>query len=177
MEGQTGSYHMGSKIGLWYSVGIVALSLVWLGAMGAGFWPFSSSAISSAVHQSFSMLCHQLPDRVLIINGNMSLVCARCLGFYGGLLFSWIIIGLAYWQNEEIIKSRFKRFGIFLMVALVIIMINVVGQLLGIWNTPSWLRLLLGAVLGITVIGYIFQSLTSEKFIINLNTSTYGYNG
>jgi len=177
METIKESHQISRKNRVGYGIGVLGVALIWLGAMGPGAWPFNSGSLTSAVHNSFSMLCHQLPNRALMINGNLTLVCARCTGFYSGLLVSWILLGLIYWRKEEILETGLNKAGYFLIAILVAIMLNVAGQFMGLWSTPNWLRFVLGIILGAALIAVIYQAVLSEKYMINLNSSSYEYYG
>ena len=177
MKANKENHLINRKNGIGYGFGVLGLALVWLGAMGPGVWPFNSGALTSAVHNSFAMLCHQLPDRALMVNGHLTLVCARCAGFYSGLLIGWTLFGLVYWRKEQILNVAVNKAGYFLIAILIGILVNVAGQFLGMWNTPVWLRFLPGLILGAALIAVIYQALLSEKYMINLNSSTYEYHG
>ena len=70
---------------------LVALTIAWLGALVVAVFLASRPsltlplyALSAAVYQIGSLVCHQLPERSFYFRGAQMPVCARCTGIYIG---------------------------------------------------------------------------------------------
>lgn len=161
---------------LWFVAGFTALVLIGLAAAGPGLWPFYNEALAGTVYRSFSMLCHQLPERSLVLNGHLTFVCTRCLGFYSGLVLGWLICGLSIIgvPNIPLPGRRFRNK--LLPGILMVIGLDVFAQFIGLWHTSNGLRFFLGIVLGFGVIHFIYFSNVMQSDILNIksNESTHG---
>lgn len=72
-------------------------------------------------------------------------VNSRCFGVFTGLLFGWTLIPL-------FVKGKFKKnpFLWLLLLALIIQIIDYMGNHYGIWINSNETRLILGCFLGLT---------------------------
>jgi uncharacterized membrane protein len=92
--------------------------------------------------------CHQKQNRTVILNGNQMPFCARDVAIY-----TFMTIGLAisvfprirYYDRINNLKAWW------LMVALVPIGIDGVGQLLGYWESTNLMRFITGGLCGLIV--------------------------
>lgn len=125
--------------GLW-----VALLLILLFSMGGGVWG-ANSTIGHWTGDMFRNLCHQDPDRSFFINHLQMAVNSRCFGVFAGLLFGWTLIPV-------FVLSKFKKnpFLWLLFLALIIQIIDYMGNYYGLWVNNNESRLLLGCFLGFT---------------------------
>jgi uncharacterized membrane protein len=75
---------------------LLLLSFVWLGAIVAAPYLLAKNHLTSAVllYQSFSAICHQIPERSFQYGGYHLGVCSRCTGIYGGFLAGLLLYPL-----------------------------------------------------------------------------------
>lgn len=143
-----------TKISLLYFstlAGIIALmGTIFL----APYLKYRSHALSGFLYALFSPTCHQIPSRCFSLYGYPMAVCARCLGIYGGFFLGTLIVPF------------FKRFSTldlpkaktFILVSLPIA-VDAAGNLLQIWSSPNWIRLLTGILWGTMLPFYLLTGL------------------
>lgn len=126
-------------LGLWG-----ALFLILLFSMGGGVWG-AETTLGHWTGNMFRSLCHQDPDRSFFINNLQMAVNSRCFGVFAGLFIGWTLIPL-------FLKAKFKKnpFLWLLLFALIIQIIDYIGNLLGLWINSNESRLILGSFLGFT---------------------------
>lgn len=106
---------------------------------------------SSWQRQMLQGTCHQLPDRSFYISDIPMAVCTRCYGFYWGLL-----AGLPV---TMFIPARFhfrKAAMIVLALAAVLIAIDVIISVAGLWQNTLTSRFITGLLLGSSLFAAIF---------------------
>jgi uncharacterized membrane protein len=94
------------------------------------------------MYSSGDRLCHQQAYRSLFFNGNQMPFCTRCTAIWLG-----ITIGLGF-----IMLFTYELTGTFLaalLISLIPIGIDGVGQLLGFWESTNLIRFLTGLPAGI----------------------------
>ncbi|NOQ55070.1 MAG: DUF2085 domain-containing protein [Thermoplasmata archaeon] len=104
--------------------------------------------IVSTMYSAGDSQCHQKQNRSLILNGNQMPFCARDVAIY-----TFMTIGLAisvfprmpHYDRINNLKAWW------LMVALVPIGIDGVGQLLGYWESTNLMRFITGGLCGLIV--------------------------
>ena len=92
--------------------------------------------------------CHQIQSRTVMINGNEMPFCARCVAIY-----TFMAIGMAlttfprmpYYDRINDLKWYW------LIIALIPIGIDGVGQLLGYWESTNLMRFITGGLCGVVV--------------------------
>jgi uncharacterized membrane protein len=114
----------------------------------------TGSPWNALVYAVFAPTCHQIDSRCLHIFGYPMAVCARCLGIYLGILcgtclFPWL-------RSEPLGLPRPKTFVIFTLP----IALDTVGNMLGLWPTPSLIRLGLGISWGLILPFYLVPGLS-----------------
>ena len=110
----------------------LAVAPAWLRAHGDGL-------ASLAIFAFFSKLCHQQPDRSLVIFGTRTAVCVRCLGIYAGAA-----IGSLFRLN--------RRPALRCIVgALALNCLDVAAESFGLHGNMPLSRLLIGGTLGFAV--------------------------
>lgn len=105
-------------------------------------------------------LCHQMPERTLFLNGNQMPFCARCTAVWIG-----IAIGLGFMVMYTFVLQ--EKFLLLILLALVPIGVDGVGQLLGFWESNNIVRVLTGLPAGMicgVAIGVIIDELRSLPF-------------
>ena len=96
----------------------------------------------NAVYSIGDHLCHQKVERSLFINGNEMPFCARCTAIWIGL-----VIGLGFIVVYRL--ELHQNFIVAIILALVPIGIDGLGQLLGLWESINIIRILTGLPAGI----------------------------
>lgn len=139
---------------------LTGAGFLFLAALGPGlFGATVPESFGSWQYQIFELLCHQDPARSFRISGVHMAVCSRCISIYG--LFFLGMISLPV----------FARFGSFnqkeeirwLIAAILLNLVDVVGNYFGIWTNTHITRFLLGGAFGIT----LALILTNEFFTLN----------
>lgn len=87
-------------------------------------------------------LCHQKAERSFFVNGNQMPFCSRCTAIWLGLA-----IGLGFMVFYKIKLN--EKFIYLIIIGLVPIGIDGVGQLFGLWVSNNLIRLITGLLIGI----------------------------
>lgn len=120
------------------------------------------------VYHCGDILCHQKSERSFFINGNQMPFCARCTAIWLGLA-----IGVGFMLFYKIEFN--EKFFVFMILAIIPMGVDGVGQLFGLWVSTNIVRLLTGLSAGIVcgiVIGQVLDEVAiffSEK----LNSKKY----
>lgn len=104
-------------------------------------------------------LCHQKVERSFFINGNQMPFCSRCTAIWLGLT-----IGLGFMIFYKNVLN--DKFLIIILIGIVPIVIDGVGQLLGLWESINIIRFITGLLAGIVTglaIGIIIDELIDLK--------------
>jgi uncharacterized membrane protein len=140
---------------------IITISLgLWVLALGtAPIFLQSGNAIlqflGTAVYILADPVCHQLPDRSILINELPMAVCARCFGIYLGGFFIFVL----GW-----IKQSYKQWPKWVyFVAAVLCIIEILTEHLNFYHNLFELRLLSGFILGILIFRIILETVANEK--------------
>ncbi len=86
-------------------------------------------------------LCHQKTERSLFINGNQMPFCSRCTAIWLGLA-----IGLGFMVFYKIELN--EKFLFLIIIGLVPIGIDGLGQLIGFWESNNIIRIVTGLLVG-----------------------------
>jgi uncharacterized membrane protein len=89
----------------------------------------------------FRVLCHGKPERCLELFGIAMPLCARCTGFYGGVLAGLLFVRAIPWLRERVMR-------IVVLAALLPLAIDGLTQLAGFRESTNSLRLITGVVAG-----------------------------
>lgn len=104
--------------------------------------------ISRVMYRAGDSQCHQRENRTLMLNGNQMPFCARCVAIY-----TFMAIGVALSVFPMI--PRYDQINdlkwYWLLLALVPIGIDGVGQLLGYWESTNLMRFITGGLCGLVV--------------------------
>jgi uncharacterized membrane protein len=106
-------------------------------------------------------LCHQKADRSFFINENQMPFCSRCTAIWSGLA-----IGLCFMVFYKIELN--EKFLFLIIIGIVPIGIDGIGQLLGFWESNNIIRLITGLLAGIVVglaIALIIDEIRSFEII------------
>ncbi|MGQ9706741.1 MAG: DUF2085 domain-containing protein [bacterium] len=94
-------------------------------------------------------VCHRLSERSPLFNSHQFMVCHRCAGTYLGALSAYIYIFIKFRGSP--IKLPNLKYGIFLIIFISTIFIDVAGTLIGIIPDRAPLRTLTGALTGSSI--------------------------
>lgn len=109
----------------------------------------------NAIYGCGDRLCHQKSERSFVLNGNQMPFCVRCTAIWLGLA-----IGLGIMVFFTIKLDQ--KFLFLIIIGLVPIGIDGVGQLLKLWESNNFTRLITGLLIGIVCgisIGIIIDEL------------------
>jgi uncharacterized membrane protein len=134
---------------LWYGVLVFFAALLFTVSMGGGLLGLDSGHFYHKMSlKAFESLCHQQHDRSLVINGVSMAVCSRCFGIYSAFFAGLIVMpmllsnGLPY-RKKPAIKL--------IVAALLLIVVDFVGNYLGAWMNSHQSRIILGALFGLSL--------------------------
>lgn len=95
-------------------------------------WP----AAAFVLERGFTLVCHQRPERSLIVFGAPVAICARCLGIYLGAAFGLLL------RTSRHVAVRL------LLLAAALNLLDGVTELAGLHGNWMFVRLALGLTLG-----------------------------
>ena len=106
-------------------------------------------AAKSGVHWTepfFYGICHQIPDRIITVDGLKMSVNARCFGIFSGMLAAWLFIPIVnrYTQKKNWPVQLFY-------LAVMVQIIDYTGNQFELWANTIISRLFLGLFLGIAI--------------------------
>jgi len=107
------------------------------------------------IKKTFSVVCHQNPERTIIIDGHSMLVCARCSGIYAGALissFSTLLYGKIYIKSNKL-----------LYILSLPILIDWLLVLLGIKAYSRTAAVITGFLFGSIIFLYFYSSLNKNR--------------
>lgn len=109
-------------------------------------------------HQTYSLVCHQDPQKLIDTGSGISLVCARCTGIYSGLLVLSTIFLFYRWK----LKANLKLLFIFITPML----LDVLLVMAGLYNYSRTAAFTTGFLSGSILFLYLCEGL--EKLISEL---------
>ncbi len=138
---------------------ILFLSLsIWFLLILSEFWLFNLPDylyLLPFIKKTFSVVCHQNPERTIIIDGHSMLVCARCSGIYAGALissFSTLLYGKIYIKSNKL-----------LYILSLPILIDWLLVLLGIKAYSRTAAVITGFLFGSIIFLYFYSSLNKNR--------------
>ena len=117
----------------------------------------------STIYRIGDILCHQKTERSYFINGNQMPFCSRCTGIFLGLALGMLITVI--FQNKITFSDKTVFFIILLMMPLII---DGTMQLLGIWESKNYIRMITGVLTGIAcsmAVSLIVDELKNVKLL------------
>jgi uncharacterized membrane protein len=136
--------------------GISALSLIVLGLIVAA--PIAQahgySQFATTLYQTFSFVCHQIPERSFHLEGHQFGVCSRCTGLYAGFAFATLIYPLA--RSLQRTDTPPRRW---LILATLPLVIDFALGYFSLWQNTHLSRFLTGALLSSVAVLYIMPGL------------------
>lgn len=144
-----------TKVALIYLLTLVGI-IIWLSAIFyASYLRNRSSPFSGLLYAVFAPTCHQIPSRCFYAFGNPVAVCARCLGIYAGFFLGTLLYPMA----RGLSPSAVPKAKTFLLLSAPIVA-DTAGNMLGLWMSVHWLRLVTGVVWGSILPFYFLAGLT-----------------
>lgn len=95
----------------------------------------------SFIYSAGDRLCHQELDRSLVFNGNQMPFCSRCTAIWLGLA-----LGLGFMVFYKIKLD--EKFLLAILIGIVPVGIDGVGQLFGFWESTNVIRFITGLLAG-----------------------------
>lgn len=102
------------------------------------------SSLAHAIYSFFSLLCHQMPERSLDLDGHQFAVCSRCTGIYAGFAF-----GVVLYPLVRSLRRRDAPPLIWLCAVVLPITIDFALGFFGIWENTHVSRFATGALFGV----------------------------
>jgi uncharacterized membrane protein len=112
------------------------------------------TAIAAAIYNTFSYLCHQIPERSFHLGDRQFAVCSRCTGLYAGFAFAT----LGYPLVRSLKRTDTPRI-IWLLLAALPLGIDFALGYFSIWQNNHASRFATGALLGAVAAVYIVPGL------------------
>jgi uncharacterized membrane protein len=109
---------------------------------------------AGTIYQSFSHLCHQLPERSFFLAGYPFAVCARCTGIYAGFAAAFLSYPLIRSLRQTETPARK-----WLFIAAAPLAIDWSIEFFGISSNTHTSRFITGALLGAAAVFYILPGL------------------
>jgi uncharacterized membrane protein len=104
-------------------------------------------------------LCHQLQERSIILNENQMPFCSRCTAIWLGIAIGLGLIILYKIELDE-------KFIFIMLIGIIPIAIDGIGQILGFWTSNNIIRLITGSLIGVICglsIGIIIEEIMLFK--------------
>ena len=134
--------------------------------MGPGIFSADIQSYGNWQYQVFDLLCHQDPARSYNISHIPMAVCSRCAGIYGFLLIGWITLPV-----YSLLKRKINNIELnFLIIAILLNLIDVIGNFFEFWSNTHTSRFLMGSLLGFS----IPLLLNNEFFTLKKGRGNYG---
>jgi uncharacterized membrane protein len=131
-------------------VGLQALVLV----AGLSPWLLALARVrATEIALVFRALCHQRPERTLVLFGDSMLVCSRCAGLYAGVALGALL---------PLPRRLLPRGRALVLGAIAVTLVDIVTQDLGLHPPLHPVRLATGLLLGWSASGFMFSALRSE---------------
>jgi uncharacterized membrane protein len=110
--------------------------------------------VALTIYRSFSVLCHQLPERSFFIAGHQLAVCSRCTGIYVGFALALLLYPLIRSLRTTVTPPRK-----WLLLAAVPILIDFSLTFFGVWENTHTSRLFTGLILGGVSLFYVMPGI------------------
>ncbi len=152
---------------IWYGVLVFFSALLFFVSMGGGLFGLESGHFYHKMSlKAFESLCHQQHDRSLSLDGVAMAVCSRCFGIYSSFFTGLVLLPVAIQIGLPFHK---KRAIYFIVAALLLIIVDFVGNFAGAWMNSHQSRIILGALFGMSL-----AWLLAGEFKQKPNVQTHG---
>jgi uncharacterized membrane protein len=141
-------------LAVWVLIALVSLSVV-AATIGA---PFAQSngypTVATWIYETFSYVCHQIPERSFHVANHKFAACSRCTGLYSGLAFAALVYPFA----RSLRRTETPRI-FWLILAAAPLAIDFGLGYFSIWENTQLSRFATGALLGAVAMFYILPGL------------------
>ncbi|MCL4377444.1 MAG: DUF2085 domain-containing protein [Actinobacteria bacterium] len=126
---------------------------------------------NSIINKIGASVCHQLPQRTLLIGRLLMPLCARCDGIYFGFLVSAIILFIMFRKRESGIPPLY----VIIILALFIISTIIDGLISNFFpaHTNNYLRFITGFLSGSSVMVFLYPVFVSQYFRESVNIKIF----
>lgn len=98
-------------------------------------------------------VCHQLPERSILVGGRPLPFCARCTGIYISVFVSILLVLITHTKPRDAYIANggraFIRWGILAALLMAPLEIDGLGNWLGLWRSEGFIRTLTGSAMGL----------------------------
>ena len=101
------------------------------------------------------LVCHQRPERTLLVGGHYLPVCARDTGAYIGLVLGYTLV--LFMRKKEATGPPHLHATLLMVLPL---MVDSIGQALGLWTSTNDLRLMTGLQFGAAIAPLLVYALS-----------------
>ena len=148
---------------------LVVLAVGWVGALFLAAFvarhpssTLSLVAVSAAVYEIGSLVCHQLPNRSFYFWGSQLPVCARCTGLYVGAAAAALVAATI---GPAVQRRLWERARPLLFLAAVPTAVTLIQEWIS-GNMPShWIRAAAGFPLGAVAMLIVLAATTLESAV------------
>lgn len=98
------------------------------------------------LHNIGSLVCHQLPERSLQMDGTAFPLCYRCTGFYLAVIFSYLLLSLPRVRRQLLMHDRSALLYVAFLLPL---LADGAGGNLGLWSSGGITRACTGVMAGV----------------------------
>lgn len=121
-----------------------------------------------------TLVCHQISERTLFVNGMQLPVCARDMGIYLGIFVSLMFCVLGKKMSSDRLPEL--KAGIILALMMIPMMADGLSSYLGLRSTNNVIRLLTGAFFGIPIPVFLIPCVNYKINGNNLRAVIKGFN-
>lgn len=107
------------------------------------------AVVAEFLYKIGGTVCHQIPERTILVGEKLLPVCARCTGIYTGMLLSFF--SLLIWGRGKGNQPPPVKTSIFLVLCFLPLMIDAGGGILGLWHTGAMGRMVTGVFAGFPI--------------------------
>ncbi|MGQ0761091.1 MAG: DUF2085 domain-containing protein [Acidobacteriota bacterium] len=139
---------------VWSFLASVALLILVTTVVAPAALSRGHTGFSEVIYQTFSYLCHQIPERSFHLAGHSFAVCSRCTGLYAGFAFATLALPLA-----RSLKRTDTPHVIWLLLSAVPLTIDFGLTYFEIWQNNHFTRVTTGALFGAVAAIYVVPGL------------------
>ena len=139
---------------VWLFIGITGTAILIAVIVAPIVQAQGHSVFAGAIYQSFSYLCHQIPERSFHLAGHQFAVCSRCTGLYAGFAFATLALPLL-----RSLKRTDTPHVIWLLLSAVPLTIDFGLTYFEIWENNHFTRVTTGALFGAVAALYVVPGL------------------
>ena len=100
-----------------------------------------------------SLVCHQIEERTIFINGIPLPVCSRDTGIYLGIIAGMLFVSIKRRWDAD--KPPDLKYAIILCLMALPMMLDGAASYLGLWKTDNLLRIITGGLFGLPIILFL----------------------